>query len=85
MGRKPTKENKNQFFLTREECGWTREQAIEHIPGISLQRLERIENQGFIPAPPTKPFRTHHSAYGDHLSVIPQQNRPSVRPADSSS
>lgn len=51
MGRKSTKENKNLFFLTREECGWTREQAVEHIPGISIQRLERIENQGFVPTP----------------------------------
>jgi Helix-turn-helix. len=50
MGRKSIKEDKNIYFLAREERGWTREKASENLPKISEDRLERIEN-GTIPRP----------------------------------
>ncbi len=45
MGRKSTKENKNIYFLSREEAGLTREQASELMGFISASSIERIENE----------------------------------------
>ena len=43
MGRRSVKENKSIYQLTREELGLTREKAAEMIPGLSPERLEKIE------------------------------------------
>lgn len=44
MGRKSTKENKSIYQITRENLGWTRERAGEEIPGMSPERIEKLEN-----------------------------------------
>lgn len=44
MARKSTKENKSFYHIVREELGLTREQAIDMLPGITVDRLEKIEN-----------------------------------------
>lgn len=44
MGRKSTKENKSIYQLTREALGWTRERAADEMPGMSPERIEKLEN-----------------------------------------
>ena len=51
MGRMSTKENKTEYQLIREELGLTREKASELMPGISPDRLEKIENERTTPQP----------------------------------
>ena len=51
MGRMSTKENKTEYQLIREELGLTREKASELMPGISPDRLEKIENVRTTPQP----------------------------------
>lgn len=50
MGRKSIKEDKNIYFLKREECEFTREEASE-VTGISVDKIEKIENRGVVPYP----------------------------------
>lgn len=45
------KENDNIYYLTRRELGLTREKASELFDTISVDRLERIENEKAIPNP----------------------------------
>ena len=51
MGRKSTKENKNIYQTSREECGFTREAASEALKFISSDRIEKIENEKSLPHP----------------------------------
>ena len=51
MGKKSVKENKNIYQLAREECGLTRAQAAEMMPGMTADRIERIESGRTVPAP----------------------------------
>ena len=51
MGRISTKENKNQFQLCREEMGLSREKASELLGWISPERIEKIENEKYLPHP----------------------------------
>ena len=51
MGRKSTKENKNIYQLSREKLGLTREKASELMPGLSPERIEKIENERSFPHP----------------------------------
>ena len=51
MGRASTKENKNRYQLIREELGLSREKASELLEIISLERLEKIENERSAPHP----------------------------------
>lgn len=44
MGRRSTKGNKSHYQLCRENCGFTRSEAIDFMTTISEDRLERIEN-----------------------------------------
>lgn len=44
MGRASTKENKSVYQLKREELGLTREKAADMLPGLSPERIEKIEN-----------------------------------------
>ncbi len=50
---KPTtnKENKNIYYLCRKELNLTREQASELLDTITPERIERIENEKFLPHP----------------------------------
>lgn len=51
MARRSTKEDKNIYFLAREQAGYTREQASERIGYISADRIEKIENERIRPQP----------------------------------
>ena len=51
MARRSTKEDKNLYFLAREQAGFTREQASERIGYISADRIEKIENERIRPQP----------------------------------
>ena len=51
MGRKSTKENKNIYFTSRENVGYSREMAAEKLQFISADRIERIEHEKTVPHP----------------------------------
>ena len=51
MGRMSTKENKNHFQLCREDMGLSREKASELLGWISPERIEKIENEKYLPHP----------------------------------
>ena len=51
MGRASTKENKNEYHLTREELGLSREKASELLEVIPPERIEKIENERSLPHP----------------------------------
>lgn len=51
MGRLSTKENKNQFQISREELGYSREKASEVLGWITPDRIEKIESEKSTPHP----------------------------------
>lgn len=51
MARASTKENKNIYHRTRESLQLTREAAAELLPGMSPERIEKIENERSLPHP----------------------------------
>lgn len=51
MGRKSTKENKNEYHLRREAVGFTRETASKAMDFVSADRIEKIENNRSLPHP----------------------------------
>ena len=51
MGRKPTKENKNIYQISRENAELTRDAAAEQLEFISSDRIEKIENEKSLPHP----------------------------------
>ena len=51
MARVSTKENKNLYHQARENMGWTRDKASEHLEWISADRIEKIENERSLPNP----------------------------------
>jgi len=51
VGRKSTKENKNQYQISRENAGLTREAASEKMVYISSDRIEKIESEKSEPHP----------------------------------
>lgn len=51
MPRVSNKENKNVYFVRREELGLTREKASELLETISQERIEKIENERLEPNP----------------------------------
>ncbi|MCH4154344.1 MAG: helix-turn-helix domain-containing protein [Saccharofermentans sp.] len=51
MGRQSTKENKNIYFLCREDAGLTREAAAGLMPGMGPDRIEKIESEKCVPRP----------------------------------
>lgn len=51
MGRKSTKENKNNYQLCREQAELTREAAAEQMEYVSADRIEKIENERSLPHP----------------------------------
>lgn len=51
MPKVSTKENKNAYFLRREELKLTRDQASELLESIPPERIEKIENERVEPHP----------------------------------
>lgn len=51
MAKISTKENKNPYFLKREELKLTREEASELIQVLPADRIEKIENERCNPQP----------------------------------
>ena len=51
MARVSTKENKNVYWQAREAIGLSREAASEVLETIPPERIERIENERFLPHP----------------------------------
>lgn len=51
MPRVSSKENKNVYFLRREELHLTRDQASELLDAITPERIEKIENERVEPHP----------------------------------
>lgn len=51
MPKMSTKENKNAYFLKREELQLTRDQASELLETIPPERIEKIENERVEPHP----------------------------------
>ncbi len=51
MGRKSIRENKNLYFVSRENTGMTREAASNELGYISADRIEKIENEKSAPHP----------------------------------
>ena len=51
MGRKSTKENKNNYQRCRESAGLTREAAAEVLEFVSADRIEKIESGKSLPHP----------------------------------
>lgn len=51
MARISTKENKNVYWQAREAMGLSREAASEVLETIPPERIERIENEKFLPHP----------------------------------
>lgn len=51
MPKVSTKENKNAYFLRREELKLTRDQASELLESIPPERIEKIENERLEPHP----------------------------------
>ena len=47
--RTSNKDNKTQYQICRENMGYSREKASEVLGWISADRIERIENGGFVP------------------------------------
>ncbi len=85
MGKKSIRENKNIYQLAREERGLTRAQAADLMPGMTADRIERIESGRAVPAPEDvylmsngyrKPELCNY--YCSHECVIGQQYVPSV-------
>ena len=51
MGQKSIRENKNVYFTSRENCGFTRDTAVNKLDCISRSRLEKIEYDLALPTP----------------------------------
>lgn len=51
MGRISTKDDKTVYQLCREEAGFSREKASEHMEGMSPSRIEKIEYEIQQPTP----------------------------------
>lgn len=51
MGKKSVKTNKNIYQLTREDLGYTREQASDLLEWMSSDRIEKIESGKSLPHP----------------------------------
>ena len=51
MGRKSIKENKNIYFTSRDNLGYSRDVAAEKLQFVSSDRIEKIENERSVPHP----------------------------------
>ncbi|MCR5747906.1 MAG: helix-turn-helix transcriptional regulator [Lachnospiraceae bacterium] len=86
MGKKSVKENKNIYQLSREEQGFTREQASEAIGFMSDSRIEKIESEKSYPQPDEilamaevykKPSLSNY--YCSHECPIGRENVPEIK------
>ena len=85
MGKKSVRDNKNIYQVIREEQGLTRAQASELMPGMSADRIERIESGRVVPVPEdvlliSDGYRRPElcNYYCSHECVIGQQYVPAV-------
>ena len=86
MGRKSTKADKSEYQIAREELSLTREEASERIPGMTPERIEKIEN-GRIHVQPddimllAKGYKKPHlcNYYCSHECPIGQEHVPEIR------
>ncbi len=88
MGKRSTKENKNIYFLSREEAGLTRAQASELMEYVSESRIEKIENEKVLIHPEDvvamaevykKPNLCNY--YCSNECRIGQNNVPEIKPS----
>ena len=86
MGRASTKENKTQYQICREELGLSRDQASELLRWISADRIEKIENEKYLPHPDEvlamsvaykKPLLCNH--YCANICPIGQEYVPEIK------
>ena len=82
------KEN-NIYYLTRKNLGLTREKASELFDTISVDRLERIENEKAIPNPfevkeMAKKYKAHHlcNYYCTHQCEIGEEHINEIKMKD---
>lgn len=89
MGRKSTKENKNIYQLSREDVALTRDAAAEALGFISVDRIEKIENEKTMPHPDEilamadcykKPTLCNY--YCSHECPIGQKHIPEIKVKD---
>lgn len=86
MGKKSTKTDKNIYFQAREEAGFTRAEAADHMEAFSDSRIEKIEYGDMIPLPEdvltmAKAYRRPDlcNYYCTHQCAIGKQSIPEVR------
>ncbi len=86
MGRKSTKENKSIYQITRESLGWTREKAADEIPGMSAERIEKLENGRAVVQPEDVMLMAKYykapslcNYYCSHECAIGQDSVPEVK------
>ena len=86
MGRRSVKEDKSVYQIAREELSLTREEASELMPGMTPERIEKIEN-GRIHVQPddvmllAKGYKRPHlcNYYCSHECPIGQEYVPEVQ------
>ena len=85
MGKKSIRENKNIYQTAREEMGLTRAQAADLMPGLTADRIERIESGKTRPVPEDVLLMSEGykrpelcNYYCSHECVIGQEYVPSV-------
>lgn len=79
----------NIYYLTRKNLGLTREKAVELFDTISVDRLERIENEKAIPNPfevkeMAKKYKAPHlcNYYCTHQCEIGEEYIPEIKMKD---
>ena len=86
---KDNKTNKNIYFSCRKALDWTREEASDHLETISVDRLERIENNKAYPTPAevkemARTYKASHlcNYYCTHDCEIGQDYIPEIKIKD---
>lgn len=86
MGKRSTRENKNEYQLAREALELTREAASELMEFVSDDRIEKIESGKSLPHPDeillmAKAYKAPHlcNYYCCHECPIGEQNVPEVQ------
>ena len=85
MGKRSTKENKNEYQLAREAQNLTREAASELMQYVSDDRIEKIESEKSLPHPDemmlmAKAYKAPHlcNYFCSHECPIGQENVPEL-------
>lgn len=89
MARVSVKANKNIYHITRENLELTREKASELLKGLPPERIEKIENERFIPHPEdilamAKGYKAPHlcNYYCSNQCPIGQEYVPEIKVKD---